>query len=110
MEDVEERALASYPFWKRFVDDTCTAIPPDHLESSITTLIPSNPQLSSLMKWKNRENCPSLTYSSNRSVVEMYGEKKTSSLLNLQASVKHKRVIMSTIPSHTGLYSIMCWS
>lgn len=37
MEDVEERALASYPtpppFWKRFVDDTCTAIPPDHLES-----------------------------------------------------------------------------
>ena len=43
MEDVEERALASYPFWKRFVDDTCTAIPPDHLESSVTTLIPSNP-------------------------------------------------------------------
>ena len=31
MEDVEERALASFdiqlPFWKRYVDDTCTAVP-----------------------------------------------------------------------------------
>ncbi len=37
MEDVEQRALSSFVapprFWKCYVDDTCTAIPPDQLPS-----------------------------------------------------------------------------
>ena len=37
MEDIEERALTSFPsrplFWKRYVDDTCTALRPDQLEA-----------------------------------------------------------------------------
>ena len=36
LEDVEERALASYPiqppFWKRYVDDTLTALPRDNIK------------------------------------------------------------------------------
>ena len=36
MEDVEERALASYeiqlPFWKRYVDDICTAVPKQRVQ------------------------------------------------------------------------------
>ena len=36
MEDVEERALSSLdpplPFWKRYVDDTCTAVPADRID------------------------------------------------------------------------------
>ena len=36
MEDVEERAIASYdvhlPFWKRFVDDVCIAVPMDRVQ------------------------------------------------------------------------------
>ena len=36
MEDVEERALASYdvqlPFWKRYVDDICTVVPIDRVQ------------------------------------------------------------------------------
>ena len=35
MEDVEERALATFdgvvPFWKRYVDDVCTAVPGDRI-------------------------------------------------------------------------------
>ncbi len=37
MEDVEERALTSFPsrppFWKRYVDDTCTALECSRLEA-----------------------------------------------------------------------------
>ena len=37
MEDVEERALATFHspprFWKRYVDDTCTALPRDMVKS-----------------------------------------------------------------------------
>ena len=36
MEDVEERALSTYevppPFWKRYVDDTLTALPREHVQ------------------------------------------------------------------------------
>ena len=36
MEDVEKRALSSYPlqlhFWKRYVDDTLTALPQDKVQ------------------------------------------------------------------------------
>ena len=36
MEDVEQRALSTYhsppPFWKRYVDDTCTALPADQIQ------------------------------------------------------------------------------
>ena len=45
MEDVEERALASYdvqlPFWKRYVDDICTVVPIDraqHLLQHLNTI------------------------------------------------------------------------
>ena len=101
MEDVEERALASYPtpppFWKRFVDDTCTAIPPTIWRVSITTLIPSNPQLSSLMNWKNRENCPSLTYSSNITLME-HCQPQCTERKHIQTSI--------WISSHTTLWLI----
>ena len=38
MEEIEEVALSSYPgtpprFWKRYVDDTCTAVPAESLTS-----------------------------------------------------------------------------
>ena len=36
MEDVEERALSTFdvdlPFWKRYVDDTCTAVPRNRVQ------------------------------------------------------------------------------
>ena len=42
MEDVEERALSTFdtnlPFWKRYVDDTCTAVPADKVESLLQHL------------------------------------------------------------------------
>jgi len=47
MEDVEQRTLSTYPdpppFWKRYIDDTCTALPPNqvqafHAQFSPTTL------------------------------------------------------------------------
>ena len=48
MEDVEERALKSFPsqlpFWKQYVDDTCTAMDPDQLEvfhSHLNSIEPS---------------------------------------------------------------------
>ena len=44
MEDIESRALASYPspprFWKRYVDDTCCALRSDHVEDFTVTSIP----------------------------------------------------------------------
>jgi len=37
MEDVEQRALSAYldppPFWKRYVDDTCMALPLDQVQA-----------------------------------------------------------------------------
>ena len=42
MEDVEERALASFdiqlPFWKRYVDDTCTVVPKDRVQDLLQHL------------------------------------------------------------------------
>ena len=42
MEDVEERALSSFdqtlPFWKRYVDDTCTAVPADRVDDLMNHL------------------------------------------------------------------------
>ena len=42
MEDVEERALASYqiqlPFWKRYVDDICTAVPKHRVQHLLQPL------------------------------------------------------------------------
>ena len=38
MEDAEQRALSSYPspapFWRRYVDDTLTALPQDQVQYS----------------------------------------------------------------------------
>ena len=48
MENIEQRALSTYshppPFWKRYVDDTCTAFPPDEVHSfhaHLNTIKPS---------------------------------------------------------------------
>ena len=42
MEDVEERALSTFdvhlPFWKRYVDDTCTAVPGDRVQDLLQHL------------------------------------------------------------------------
>ena len=42
MEDVEERALASFdiqlPFWKRYVDDTCTVVLKDRVQDLLQHL------------------------------------------------------------------------
>ena len=46
MEDVEQRALSSYPspppFWKRYVDDTLTALPQDQVQCFHEHLTSSN--------------------------------------------------------------------
>ena len=71
MEDVEERALASYPtpppFWKRFVDDTCMAIPPpppppppDHLESFHSHLNSIEPSIDFTYELEEQEKLPFL--------------------------------------------------
>jgi len=37
--DVEQRALSTYsPFWKRYIDDTCTALPLTRSRLSMPTL------------------------------------------------------------------------
>ena len=48
MEDVEQRTLSTYshppPFWKRYVDDTCTALPPNEVHTfhaHLNTIKPS---------------------------------------------------------------------
>ena len=54
MEDVEERALESYPtpppFWKCYVDDTCTALPSDQIPTFISHLNSIEPNIQFTME------------------------------------------------------------
>ena len=49
MEDVEERTLKSYPtpppFWKHYVDDTYTALPPDQIPTFTSHLNSIEPSI-----------------------------------------------------------------
>ncbi len=62
--DVEERALTSFPtpppFWKRYVDDTCTAIPPNLLESFHTHLNSIEPSIDFTHELEEQQKLPFL--------------------------------------------------
>ena len=49
MEDVEQRAVSTYPdpppFWNRYVDDTCMAHPPDQVQAFHTHLNSVEPSI-----------------------------------------------------------------
>ena len=66
MEDIEERALTSFPsrplFWKRYVDDTCTALRPDQLEAFHKHLNSIEPSINFTYKWRKIESCPFWTF------------------------------------------------
>ena len=49
MKDAEGRARASYPttppFWKHYVDDTCTALPPEQIPAFTSHLNSIDPNI-----------------------------------------------------------------
>ena len=57
MEDVEQRALSSYPdpppFWKRYVDDTCTALPPEQVQAFHTHINTVEPSIQFTLELEN---------------------------------------------------------
>ncbi len=62
MEDVEERSLATVEvkpmFWKRYVDDTCTALPVDKVQEFLDHLNSIQPSIRFTMEVESNGSFP----------------------------------------------------
>ena len=121
MEEIEEVALSSYPgtpprFWKRYVDDTCTAVPIESLASLHEHLNSINEHIQFTVE-KEENGClpfldSLLTHESDGSISTSVYRKKTHTDQYLQFSSHHplahkKSVITTRFHRATALSSNM---
>ena len=61
MEDVENRALATFPttpkFWKRYIDDVCTVVPKDQVGSLLQHLNSIEPSIQFTHEAEDANSC-----------------------------------------------------
>lgn len=111
MEDVEERALSTFdtslPFWKRYVDDTCTAVPADKVESLLQHLNGIEDSIQFTVEVESNGQIPFLdvllTHEADGSISTNVYRKPTHTdrYLDFESHhpISHKRSVISTLLS-----------
>ena len=111
MEDVEEKALSTFdtslPFWKRYVDDTCTVVPVDKVKSLLQHLNGVEESIQSTVEMESNGQMPFLDILLNHKVdgsisTNVYRKPThTDRYLDIGSHhpISHKRSVISTLLS-----------
>ena len=117
MEDVEERALASYdvelPFWKRYVDDVCTVIPRNRVQHFLQHLNNTEPSIQFTAEIENNSCLPFLDLKIQRSQDGSLSTSvfrkptHTDQYLNFASHhpLSHKRAVVNTLCTRAATHS-----
>ena len=117
MEDVEERALSTFdiklPFWKRYVDDTCTAVLMDRVDDLLQHLNGIEKSIQFTVEVEDNGKLPFLdvllTHGHNGHIETSVYRKKTHTDkcldFNSHHPLSHKKFVINTLLSRARTHS-----